>query len=243
MGLPKLDVPVHEVEIPSTKQTIRVRPFLVKEQKLLLMGMASENTEEIVNATKQVVNNCIISENFDIDKLELFDLEYLILQLRILSVGETTKISFLPRQNIQCKECSRQRDVEINLKDAIINFSSSVEKKISLTDKVGVIMKYPTAKIMGKIQEAKATEKVDDMFKIMWMCVDSVYDEESITASNDVSLDEGVQFLESLNANQFLKIEKFMSSIPKLEQKIHIKCSECSFEEDFILSGLDNFFD
>lgn len=242
MALPKLDIVTHSVTVPSTKQELRIRPFLVKEQKILLTALASDSSDDMASATKQIVNNCVVTPGFDVDSLEIFDLEYLILQLRIVSVGETTKIRFHPRENVSCTQCSKAREVEVNLKKAQVDMSTIVDKKIELTPTVGLIMKYPTTKVLSKIESGKNSENIEDLFKIVWTCVECVYDAEKITSAKDVSHKEAMEFLESLNSEQFAKMEKFISSIPKLKQTVNVKCSECNFEQDFTLVGLDNFF-
>lgn len=242
MSLPKLDVAIHDTIIPSTKKKLKIRPFLVKEQKILLTAMTGNNTEDMTNAIKQIVNNCVVTPGFDVDKLELFDLEYLMLQLRIISVGETTKLRFLPREGVTCSECSTHREVSINLKEVNVDFSSSKDKKIELTENIGLIMRYPSTKTLNKLEKTSNSTNIDDIFGIIWSCIESIYDSEKLTSSKDVSNKESMEFLESLNGQQFAKIEEFISSIPKLKHKIHIKCSECDFEQDYIIEGLDNFF-
>jgi hypothetical protein len=242
MALPKLDIITYETHIPSTKQTILIRPFLVKEEKILLTALAGGDSEEIVRATKQVVNNCIVTEGVDIDKLELYDLEYLILQLRIRSVGETTKIRFMPREQTECSECKTYREVEINLTEAAVEQNQAHNKKIEITERVGLMMKSPTLKMMGKIEKAKASSDIQEFFKIIWMCVDAVYDGDELSSTKDISPKDGIEFLESLNSEQFSKIEKFFSTLPKLKQTVHVKCKTCDFEQDFVLVGLENFF-
>ncbi|CAB4141267.1 Baseplate hub assembly protein, bacteriophage T4-like [uncultured Caudovirales phage] len=242
MSLPKINVVTHSITVPSTNEVLIVRPFLVKEQKILLTAMISDSVDDFTRAIRQIVNNCVITPGFEVDKLELFDLEYLILQLRILSVGETTKITFKPRQGVECKECSKPRIIEINLKDAKVDLTTSKDKKIQLTSDIGIVMKYPTAKLLTKISKQESEQNLEDLFKIVWACVDYVYDEEKITSSKDVSDKEALEFLESLNSEQFQKIEEFISSMPKLSQKINIKCSCCDYTDEFTLTGLDNFF-
>lgn len=242
MALPKLDVAIYETYIPSTKQTITIRPFLVKEEKILLTALAGQDAEEIARATKQIVNNCIITEGIDIDKLELYDLEYLILQLRIRSMGETTKIRFLPRKDTECSECQQYREVEINLTEAKVEENSEHQKRIELTESVGLMMKSPTIKMIGKIETAKQSSDLQELFKIIWMCVEAVYEADKMTSTKDVLQKDGIEFLESLNAEQFSKIEKFFTTLPKLKQVIPIKCKSCDFEHDFTLVGLENFF-
>lgn len=242
MSLPKIDVPTHQAIIPSSQKEINIRPFLVKEQKILLTAMAGEDPEDIATATKQIVNNCIVTPGIDVEKLEIFDLEYLILQLRIVSVGENAKIRFLPREDTTCGECQKHREYDINLREATVDTSNLPEKKVQITDKVGLLLKFPTAKMLGRIEAAKKSEDANDFFKIIWGCIEAVYDEENVISTRDVSAKEGLDFLESLNTQQFSKIEEFLSKMPKLQHKLHIKCSECSFEQDYVITGLENFF-
>lgn len=242
MALPKIDVPTYQVTIPSTKKAVTIRPFLVKEEKILLTAMQGEDSEEIANATKQIVSNCIVSKDVDVDKLEIFDFEYLILQLRIHSIGDTTTIKFLPIEDSECSECSSTREVVINLKDAKVENISDTQKKIKITDTIGLGLKYPTAKAFTLFELARRKNDIDNIFKVIWTCVDYVYDADTITSSKDVSLKEGVEFLENLSTETFKEIESFLSSIPKLKQTVHVKCSKCSFEQDYVLSGLDDFF-
>jgi len=242
MNLPKIEVLTHQAVIPSTKKEITIRPFLVKEQKILLTALTGEDPEDIASATKQVVHNCIVTPGIDVDKLEIFDLEYLILQLRIVSVGETTKIRFLPRETTACEECKKHREIEINLRDANVDVSNLPDKKIQLTDKIGIMVRYPTTKMLGKIETAKKSTNPNDFFNIIWGCIECVFDDDKVISTKDVSVKEGLDFLESLNSQQFTKIEQFLTSMPKLQQKIHIKCGSCDFEQDFVLTGLENFF-
>lgn len=244
MSLPKINVVTHVVNIPSTNESLTVRPFLVKEQKILLTAMVGENSEDYSRAIKQIVTNCVLSPEFNVEKIELFDLEYLILQLRILSIGETTKITFKARE-VDCPECSKPRTVEINLKNAKVDLSTAKDKKIPLTDNIGMVMKYPSAKLLTGLYSKKSSNDMDSMneiFKIVWSCVDYVYDEDKITLARDVGEKEALEFLESLTSDQFSKIEDFISSMPKVSQKISVSCSKCDFKDEFLLTGLDNFF-
>lgn len=242
MALPKIDVPTHQVTIPSTNKTIVIRPFLVKEEKILLTAMQGEDTEEIANATKQIVSNCILSKDVDVDKLELFDFEYLILQLRICSIGETTTIRFLPVEDTTCPECAKQRDVVINLKEAKVENIKEVNKKIKITDTIGIGLKYPTTKVFALLEVAKKKNDIENIFKLIWSCIDYVYDADTITSSKDVTVREGIEFLENLKTETFKEIESFLANMPALTQTVHVKCSQCAFEQEYVLSGLDDFF-
>lgn len=241
MALPKLDIITTSTTIPSTQQNITIRPFLVKEQKILLTAMASDSPDDMAQATRQIVNNCIVAPEVDVDKLELFDLEYLILQLRIISIGEITKIRFLPREGVDCAECKKPRDVEINLREAKVNFEGAKDKKIKLTEDIGLIMKYPNAKMLGSLEAAKNSDSPDALFKVIWSCVEAIYDKENVSSTKEVTQKEGMEFLESLTGKQFTAIEEFLASMPKLQHTAHIQCNTCGFEQDYTFTGLDNF--
>jgi len=242
MALPKLDTPTYEVVVPSTKDTILVRPFLVKEEKILLMALQSGDPEDIVRATKQIINNCIVTSNFNIDTLEMYDIEYILIQLRISSIGETAKIRFLPRQGTECPECSKPRVVEINLKDAKIEAKEGHSKKIFLTPNVGLIMRYPNAKMLDALEKARASKDLNDLFKVIWGCVENVFEDEKLNKASEVTTEKGVEFLENLRSDQFILIEDFFRTMPKLSQKITVKCGICPFTQEYTLEGLESFF-
>lgn len=242
MSLPKLSTPTHEVIIPSSKQKITLRPFLVKEEKILLMAMQNQEADDMIRATKQVVNNCILTKGISVEDLELYDLEYLILQLRIFSQGETSKIKFAPLNNTTCPECSKERVVEIDLKKAEIKQTEGHNKKIKLTETVGLLMKYPTTKDLGLIEQAKNTNSVEELFKVIWNCIDCIYDQEKVYKASDTKMEEGIEFLESLKSEQFAEIDRFFATMPKLKHTVNVKCGLCDFQQDFDIVGLENFF-
>lgn len=239
MPLPKIDVITHTATIPSSKEEILIRPFLVKEQKILLTAIAGNDSVEMSAAVKQVINNCIVTPGVNVEKLEVFDIEYLMLQLRIISVGETTKIAFTGIESSSCDECKTQKEVEINLRDVAVSGLIELNKKIELTDTIGVFMRYPSHKSLATF--SKNASQPDAELKLLWSCVESVYDTEQVTSSKDVSVDEGIVFLESLTTQQFKKIEKFLENMPQLSHTVSIKCSTCKKEQSHIIRGLDNF--
>jgi hypothetical protein len=241
MGLPKIDVPTQTVTLPSTQKEITIRPFLVKEEKILLTALTSGETNDIIHATKQVVHNCIITRDVDVEKLPVYDLEYLILQLRIMSIGNTIKVQFSPIENTECEQCKKGREVEVDISEAKVVFDSTHENRIQLTKEIGIVLKDPSAKIMNVLGTTEKKE-ISDMFKIIWSCVDCVYDSESQTSAKDVSEKEGVDFLESLNTQQFAKIDNFFKTLPKLQLPIEIKCENCGFHDTYTLEKLESFF-
>jgi len=242
MKLPKIDVPTQEVVVPSTKQTITIRPFLVKEEKVLLTALASNEYKDVIQATKQVVQNCIVSPDFDVNKISLCDLEYLILQLRIMSIGNTLKLRFSPIENSECEQCKKVRTVEVDLADASVMFNETHKYQIQLTTTIGVVLKDPEARMMETFEKAKQSDDVDDLFRAMWSCVECVYDEDSQTSAKDVSVQEGMQFLESLTGEQFKKISEFFETLPKLHLSVKIKCDKCDYEDSYVMERLEDFF-
>jgi len=242
MALPKLDVPTFEIVIPSSKESITMRPFLVKEEKILLMALAGQDPTEMTKATKQIINNCVVSPNFNLDSLEMYDVEFLLLQLRIKSIGETTRIKFQPIPNTKCPECEKARIVEINLTEAKIETAAGHSKKIELNPGMGLLMKYPNAKMLELLEKARASKSLDEVFRVIWTCVECVYSGEDLHKASDEKIEKGVEFLESLSGSQFSKIEVFFQTMPKLKQTVHVKCGICDFNQDFILEGLESFF-
>lgn len=238
MPLPKIDVITSTVVVPSTKREISIRPFFVKEQKILLTAIAGNDALEISSAVKQVVNNCVMTDNFDVEKLEVFDLEYIMLQLRIISVGETTKISFYGIEDSKCEECKKQKDVELKLKDIQVTVNE-VNNKIYLTDSVGIMMRYPSHKALALF--TKNREQPNSDLKLLWSCVESVYDENSVMSSKDFTVDEGIQFLESLTTKQFSQIEEFLHSMPHLSHTVELECAACGTKQSHVITGLESF--
>ena len=241
MPLPKIDVITHSIVVPSTKEEIRIRPFLVKEQKILLTVMTGQDAVEISDAVKQVVNNCIVTPNFNVDKLEIFDLEYIMLQLRIVSVGESIKLNLCGDENSDCEECKKERQIELNLREVQVDFSRKKDPKIQITDSIGLIMKYPTHKAVANFSK-KLSEKSDTAsIEFIIYCIDSVYDSESVTSMKDVTLEEAIEFIESLTTDQFNKIEEFLDGMPKLSHEIKTTCKTCKKKDVQKLEGLESF--
>jgi hypothetical protein len=239
MPLPKIDVITYTTTIPSTKEEVTIRPFSVKEQKILLTAASGNDSVEMSSAVKQVINNCIVSQNVDVEKLEVFDLEYLMLQLRIVSVGETTKISFSALEDSKCDECKKIKEVEINLKEVKVNFKGGFNNKIELTNEVGIIMKYPNHKALAIFSKTMSEPNAE--LKLMWSCIESVYDSNVVTSAKDVAIDEGIQFLEALTTQQFRKIEEFLETMPQLSHEVLLECKSCGKSQTHVLKGLDNF--
>jgi rubrerythrin len=239
MALPKLDVPIYELELPSTGESISYRPFLVKEEKILLMAMEGEDEREITTAIKQIINNCILSENLKVSSLPLFDIEYILLNLRARSMGDTIKTSYMYQD---CKEENcKPVELEIDVNSIQIEKDENHTTKIELTDSVGIIMKYPDIEMMSKMNNLTATE-TSEAFDLIVKCIDQIYDDETVYSKADYTPKQLKEFVEGLTQDQFRKIEQFFNTIPKMYKDVEFKCDKCGYTEDMRLEGLASFF-
>lgn len=232
MALPSISTPEFKTKIPSTGEPITYRPFLVKEEKILLMAMEGNDAKEIEHAVKTILKNCIL-DDLSIDELATYDMEYLFLQLRAKSVGEVIELKVThPDKD---KECKHGTDISIKVDDIKV-INTSQEKKIMLTDNIGVMMKHPT---LGDSMTVNQND-TDAVFEILAKCIDYVFDEENVY--NDYKLEELVEWINGLNQEQFQKILKFFESMPKLSHNIKWTCELCGEKDEVKIEGLNNFF-
>ena len=234
MALPKLDTPRYEMKIPSTAKKVVYRPYLVKEEKILMLAMESNDQRQMVRGLKDVVNSCT-EGLINVDELTMFDLEYVFMQLRSKSSGETTEV------NIKCKSCETKNSVSINLSNVNVKMPKSSELKIKLTDKVGVVMKYPSVNDIMDIQNSDDSE-INKIFSIIAKAIDSIYSGDEIFDAKEQSIDELKDFIDSLNTEQFNKIKNFIENMPSAGTMISFECSNCSTHNDVEIKGLANFF-
>lgn len=232
-SLPKIDYPVYKIKIPSLKKDMQFRPFLVKEEKLLLMAKESENASDVLAAIKQIINNCSIDSKFDVNKLALFDLEYVFLKLRSISVDNMVKVSYKDNED------QKVYDFDIDLNKVEVKFPQKMENNIKITDKSGIMMKYPSAELYDD-QEFLNLDK-DYMFELIVRCIESIYYEDEVYSSKDYKKEELNDFLESLDIKTFDKIQKFLLSVPKMEYKINYK-NELGNDREIVLNSLNDFF-
>jgi hypothetical protein len=224
MALPKIKHPTFVTKVPSTGEKVTYKPFTVQEEKILLMARESKDTQETLNSVKQIINNCVVTENFDVNKLATFDVEYLILQLRAKSTGETVDVTYTFGDE--------KIPVTINLEEVKVVFQENHSKKFMITDKIGVVMSYPSLNI------AMSDDK-EDYFKRIVECIESVYDDENVY--DEFTVAEMEEFLLSLPNKSLEKILEFFNTMPKLEHKITIKNSKGE-EKEIVLRGLSDFF-
>jgi len=238
MPLPTIATPTYELELPSTGQKIKYRPFLVKEEKLLLLALESDDTKEISNAIKIVLKNCIQSKSIKVENLPTFDIEYLFLNIRGKSVGEKIEVNLIAPDD---RETSVP--VNINIDEIKVKKDPEHNKQIKLDDNLIMEMKYPSLEQFVKSNFDLSNEtNMDQSFELIASCVDKIYNEEEVWVAGDVTKKELVDFLEQMNSMQFKQIEKFFETMPKLSHEITFINPKTKVESTVVLEGLSSFF-
>lgn len=232
MPLPKIDQPLFDMTIPSTGKKITFRPFLVKEEKILLIAQQSGNDTEIIRAIKQILNNCV-QEELDLDSLAIFDLEYMFLKLRARSVNNVVKLSYRDTED------GEVYDFEVDLDKIEIQMPEKLNSKIEINKNVGMTMKYPSASITDRMKDFE--NEVELMTFFIVNCIDTIYDEESVYVVEEFSEDEVTEFLDGLDVKSFEKIREFFETIPRLYHKIEYTNSIES-KRTIELTSLKDFF-
>jgi len=232
MALPKLDAPRYEMTVPSTQEKVVYRPYLVKEEKILMMALESQDDKQMVRALKDVIKSCT-EGSVNVDNLAMFDLEYIFIQLRAKSAGESTKIS------IKCKECETKNDVVISLEDVSVKNLSKKEHKIKLTDDYVLVMKYPS---VNDLLNAQTKNDADTMLDVVASCIDSLHTSDEVFDMKEQSKAEIKEFIESLNSEQFSKIKDFLEGMPSAQSDINFNCENCGTTNEHSVKGLANFF-
>jgi len=238
MPLPKIATPLYELELPSTGETIQYRPFLVKEEKVLVLALESEDTKQITTAIKTVIKNCIKSRGIKVENLPTFDIEYLFLNIRGKSVGEEIEVS------VTCPDDEEtQVSVTINLEDIKVQKSEDHNNKIKVDESIMMEMKYPSLDQFIKNNfDFSEGSAMDQSFELIASCIDKIYTEDEVWAAADCSKKEIVEFLEQMNSSQFKEIEKFFETMPKLSHALTIKNPNTKVESEVLLEGLASFF-
>jgi len=238
MPLPKISTPIYELELPSTGETVQYRPFLVKEEKVLVIALESEDTKQITNAIKSVIKNCVLTKNIKVESLPTFDIEYLFLNIRGKSVGEELEV------NIICPDDGEtQVPVKIDLDDIQVQKNDEHTNRIKLDNTIMMEMKYPSLDQFIKNNFDFDNKNVmDQSFELIGSCIDKIYTEDEVWSTADVTKKELNEFLESMNSSQFKDIEKFFETMPKLSHTIKVKNPKTEVESEVVLEGLASFF-
>lgn len=238
MPLPTISTPTYELVLPSTNQKIKYRPFLVKEEKLLVLALETENTKDITNAIKQVIKNCIETKNVKVDALPTFDIEYLFLNIRGKSVGEEVEV------NIICPDDREtQVPVSIPLDEIKVEKNDDHVDTIKVDETLMMKMKYPSLEQFIKNNFDMTDEtNLEQSFDLIVDCIDQIYTEEEVWAAADCTKKELKNFLEQMNSAQFREIEKFFTTMPKLSYKVSVTNPNTKVESEVVLEGLASFF-
>ena len=240
--LPKIDIPIYETNLISNGNLIRFRPFLVKEQKLFLMASESEDQKETINTIKQVLRNCIL-DDIDVDKMATFDIEYLFLQLRARSVGEVVNLRFTcnnTSKDNETEKCGNTVQIDVNVLDVKPEINSEHNNKIEITDKIGIVLKYPT---FGAVDIMDInTQDMEQILNVIISCVDYIYDDEQIYYGKDTSKEELREFIENLRQPDLEKISQFFNTLPKMKKELEFNCNKCGYKEILHLEGIQSFF-
>ena len=238
MPLPTISTPTYEVVLPSSNRKIKYRPFLVKEEKILILAMESQDTKQIARAVKDVISHCILSKGIKVEKLATFDIEYLFLNIRGKSVGEDIEVM------VTCPDDNKtQVPMSINVDTIKVHIDEEHSKDIVLDDVYTLRMKYPSLNEFIKTNfDNVDSMKVDDTFDLIASCIDQVYSEEESWASEECTKKELTTFVESLNSGQFKKVERFFETMPKLSHTVKVTNPNTEVESEIKIEGLQNFF-
>jgi hypothetical protein len=240
MALPMMSTPTYTMVVPSSGLTVKYRPFLVKEEKALLIAQQSEDMMVMVDTLKGVIKSCVM-DKIDLEKLATFDLEYMFTQIRGKSVGETVELVFpCDTDHGADNEKARSR-VNIDLSTLTVEKGEGHNNKIELFDDVGVVMKYPTVDVIKKLEGIDIND-LDKVFEIMALSVDYIYQGEEIFYGKEQAFEDVVTFINNLTSEQFLKLQKFFETMPKLKKEIQYDCPVCGKHHVKVLEGIQSFF-
>ena len=240
MQLPKIATPSYELELPSTGKTIQYRPFLVKEEKLLVIALESEDTKQITNAIKAVIKSCVLTKGIKVETLPIFDIEYLFLNIRGKSVGEDIDV------NLICPDDNETEvSVSVNLDDIKVQKPEGHSNQIKLDNNLMMELKYPSLNEFIKNNfDPNDTSKnpMDQSFDLIGSCINKIYNQDEVWAAADCSKKEITDFLDSMNSSQFKEVEKCFETMPKLTHTIKVLNPKTKVESDVVLEGLASFF-
>jgi hypothetical protein len=242
MALPKIDTPIYDLLLPLSKKEIRFRPFLVKEQKNLMMAMEADDKETIERNIRQVLTNCTLTEDINIDELPVIDIEFYFIQLRARSVGEMIENKYVCNNEPDGQTpCGNKMETKFNLLDITVDIDPNSKDIIDITENIKVKLKYPQFSLIEKLNQKDSA--VDIAFEIILESIEYVFDGEQYYYTNETPKDELMQWIESLNQDQFAKLENFFNTLPKLNKKVDLKCSKCGFDHTISMEGLESFFE
>jgi len=238
MPLPKLDHPVFEVQLNSIDRKLKFRPFLVKEEKLLLMAKESDDLNDVFKTMKQIIQNCCMEE-IDVESLPVFDIEMIFINLRINSVGENVQMNFTCDNVVEGNTCGHVTEFDLHLKNIKYQIPEDHDKNVRLTDKVGVVFKYPTLQLPPEV----LNETDDGGFELIVNYVDYIYDDDDLYKADETPKEELRDFFESLTLDQIRKVKLFFLTTPTVVLDQDIQCAKCGYNHHVNVEGILNFFE
>jgi len=237
MPLPKINTPTYELVIPSTGKKVRYRPFLVREEKILILALETEDMTQITNAIVEILTECILTKGVKIMELATFDIEYIFLNVRAKSVGEVIDVQ------VTCPDDgATQVQMEINIDNIKVQKDKKHTNLIKLDDKLSMKMQYPSIKQFVESNFEVQSQNVDQSLGMITACIEQVYSEDESWTATDFTEDELKDFVEQMNTKQFKNIENFFTTMPKLSHKVAVKNPKTKVESDVVLEGLASFF-
>jgi hypothetical protein len=240
MALPKLDVPTYEIVLPVSKTKVKFRPFLVKEQRNLLMAIESNESATIQQNVKDILYNCTLTEGIDIEKLPIIDVEFYFINLRAKSVGEIVESKYKCNNMVGDKECGNIMETEVDLQNIVVQTNDSVSPEIQLTPQITIKLKYPE---FGIVQDSLKYDSIaETTFNMIAESIEYIYDGEQFYYGTEAEPGEMLEFVEGMNQEQFSKVENFFNNLPKLKKEIEIDCSKCGYHHKIEVEGLESFF-
>jgi hypothetical protein len=240
MALPKISYPTFDVYLKSLNRKVKFRPFLVKEEKLLLMAKQAEDIEALLSTVKQIINNCVLEEKVDIENLPMFDLEMIFIHLRLNSVGETLELTYKCENVVEENPCGANMKFDVELNEVKFQEIEGHSNKIMLSDNVGVVLKYPSIKIANSI--ASDNEELENILELIYEHLDYVFDENSRYMADTLDKEEVFEFLGSIGIDQVKLFTNFFNTMPYVQTQKHITCGKCGFEHTIVVQGINDFF-
>lgn len=240
MALPVMSTPTYNLVIPSTKKSVKYRPFLVKEEKSILIAQQSEDIVVMVDTLKDVIRSCIL-DKVDPETLSTFDLEYIFTQIRAKSVGEIIELYFPCDVDHGEQNDKAKVKISIDLTKIEVEFPEDHTNKIDLFGEVGIMMKYPTIEIMSKLEKTNSDD-LDNIFSIVADCIDLIYEGDKIHYAKEQKKQELLDFLYNLNSEQFVKVQNFFATLPRIKKDVEYNCPVCGLHHKKTLEGMQSFF-
>lgn len=240
MELPKIDLPIYELKLPSDGRTVRVRPFLVKEEKLLLIAVESQDQSTIIQTTKQIINNCLIDNDVNVEKLPFFDVDYLFIALRAKSVGETVSVNFICNMYTDGAKCGTMFPVDIDISKCEVIKKDGISNVVKITDRVALKMRYPGYEVMKRFNESE--DSFTKKIKIMAASIDQIVEGDRVMSYKDFSREQLEQYIETFTEEQYKKLEEYVDNFPSFVILAEGTCPKCKFEHKLRYSDFTSFF-